>query len=377
MNNKKVKINLLLLAGIIAALSLTSCVEIEMRDADLYTKETGETEESAVRMLAPAEKENTVGTAPETEAEEEPENLTTVHMSFAGRITTDEKVITDAANRASDGKSYSFLKMYTGVYNAINGADLSVCSYAPAKNEEGENIVPPVESIGALYDMGLDMVNTSSKVEIGEYLSEYEMVELGSDSEAEIEEINGLRFAFLSVGGDSPVAATGDNMKSEVEYADFQSDVVVVYVNWDEGTKNADMKKISYDIASAGADIIIGNGSTLGGAEWLDTGDGTLTLAAYSLGNLVGTSESIEGLLGGVLELDVTANGEAIEISGASIIPTVVQYTADGGYQVFSLKDYSDEISEKHAMDGVTRSRLESVVKKAVSAEFLPDWLNG
>ncbi len=375
--NNKVKRNLLLLAGIISALSLTSCVEIEMREADLYTKETGETEEAAVRMLAPAERENTVGSAPETEAEEEPEELTKVHMSFAGRITTDEKVITDAANRASDGKSYSFLKMYTGAYNSVNSADLSACTYASAKDEDGENIAPPVESIGALYDMGLDMVNTSSEVEIGGYLSDYDMVELGSESEAVFENINGLNFAFLSVGGKSPVAATGESMKSEVEYADFQSDVVVVYVNWDEGAKSADMKKISYDIASAGADIIIGNGSTLGGVEWVDTGDGTLTLAAYSLGNLIGTSESIEGLLGGILEFDVTSNGESIEISGVSLAPTVVQYTADGGYQVFGLRDYSDELSEKHAMDGVTKNRLASVVKKAVSAEFLPDWLNG
>ena len=61
------------------------------------------------------------------------------------------------------------------------------------------------------------------------------------------------------------------------------------------------MKKI----AEAGADIIVGNGDNIGKIEWIDTGDGTLTLAAYSLGNILSPADDAQSLYGGILNLSV------------------------------------------------------------------------
>ena len=355
--------------------SLSSCIKIEMRESG--AEQQAEAEESASLMLNQAVKKYTVESAPDTQvqnsqAEEEREVIT---ISVCGDIVMDENIISDAANRATEGKSYSFLKMYTGVYNALSSADTAICTYSAAKNENGEPVNSPIESVGAIYDLGIDIVNADKSAGISEYLSEYELGELLPGSDALILEKNGLNISCLSlVEGSSDYAA-------EIEYADFVSDVVMVFIDWNDGTTDSEMKSTAIKLAEAGADIIIGNGKSLGGVEWLDTDDGTLTLAAYSLGNLIANSGEVSGLCGGILSFSVCYGNGSIEIDDVVLTPTLVHYTLDedsdpSGYQVFTFDSYRNELAGQHAVKDFSVEGLEAYIGRKVKSDFLPSYFS-
>lgn len=363
----------LILSAVLLA-SLSSCIKIEMRESN--AEEQVEAEESAPLMLTQATKKYTVESAPEAEAQnikaEEPREVVT--FAVCGDIVMDENIITDAANRASEGKSYSFLKMYTGVYNALSSADIAICTYSAAADENGEMVQSPIESVGAIYDLGIDAVNTDKGAGISGYLEEYELNELLPASDAVILEKNGLNIACLSFD-----ESTSD-YSADIEYADFVSDVVMVFVDWNDGTTEAEMKDTVRKIAEAGADVVIGNGRNLGGVEWLDTGDGTLTLAAYSLGHLLAASEDVSGLCGGILSFSICVGNGSIGIEDVLVTPTLIHYTSDEasdpvGYQVFTFDSYRDELALQHAVKDFTVEGLEAYVGRKVKSDFLPSYL--
>ncbi len=158
------------------------------------------------------------------------------------------------------------------------------------------------------------------------------------------------------------------------------SDIVIVFVDWEENTAEKDKAAVMRKIAEAGADIIVGNGDNIGKIEWIDTGDGTLTLAAYSLGNILSTADDAQSLYGGILNLSVEYGDGSIELSNVSLIPTVTHYVANeseevSGYQVFTFDAYNDELAGSHAVSDITMDKLKNSVKSVVSEDFLPDYL--
>ena len=353
--------------------SLSSCIKIEMRDSS--AEQQAEAEESATLMLTQATKKYTVESAPEADtqkaqAEDEREVIT---FSVCGNIVMDENIISDAANRATEGKSYSFLKMYTGVYNDISSADTAICTYSALNNENGEAVQSPIESVGAIYDLGIDVVNTDKSTGISGYLGEYELDEILPSSDAVIIENNGLNIACLSL------TESSSDYASEIEYAGFVSDIVMVFVDWNDGTTDTEMKNTAVKIAEAGADIIIGNGKSLGGVEWLDTGDGTLTLAAYSLGNILADSDNVSGLCGGILNFSICYGNGSIGIEDVVLTPTLIHYISDEdsdhtGYQVFTFESYRNELAEQHAVNDFSVEGLKAYIGKKVKSDFLPSY---
>lgn len=353
--------------------SLSSCIKIEMRESN--AEQQAEAEESATLMLTQATKKYTVESAPDADAQntQAEEARAVITFSVCGDIVMDENIISDAANRASEGKSYSFLKMYTGVYNALSSADTAICTYSSANGENGESVKSPIESVGAIYDLGIDIVNTDKSTGISDYLGEYELDELLPGSDALILENNGLNIACLSFEESS------SDYAAEIEYADFISDVVMVFIDWNDGTTDSEMRNTAIKMAEAGADIIIGNGKSLGGVEWLDTDDGTLTLAAYSLGNLLADSDEVSGLCGAILSFSVCYGNGSIGIEDVVLTPTLVHYTLDedsdpAGYQVFTFDSYRNELAGQHAVKDFSVEGLEAYIGRKVNSDFLPSY---
>lgn len=353
-------------------LSSVSCGMIEMRDSEV---ETEYEEETAVLMLSPAERKNTVETRTETEAAPKAEPATTVNLVFTGDLRVDSSIIDDAANRAGDGQSYSFLRMYTGIFRLVGEADIAMASYSAADVPFGADsaVNTPIESLAALSEVGYDVLDTSGAENDADILYEYDIIDIDANGDNSIKflESNGLKFAYVSV--DPEV----DTYTEDVEYADFMSDIVVASVNW-EDTAEADKKSIAVNLAEAGADVVIGNGNALEGIEWISASDGSKTLVAYSLGNLLATSNEVSELCGGILSMTVTARGDVLEIGSIVLEPSVVRYTTGGAdYQLVLLKNYGEELSADHAVSGATSEAFVSYVRKAVAAEFLTPDLRG
>ena len=364
MLHKSHKFQALLMAGAML-LSLNSCGLLEMRDCYV---ETEEAEDTAERMLAPAQRVNQVIQRPESEetsaapAAEEAKDVTVV---LTGDILIDSGIVKDAAEGAYDGQSYSFLTMYTGLYSCIHDADLAMMSYSTAEylaDRSEQN--PPVESAAALSDLGVDLLDTTGCSDMEASMEKQGIASISAaDDTFELVERNGITFAFLSA--DSVSEAVLENLES----AALMSDIAVVSVTWDENTASADMTSAVWTLAAAGADVIVGKGAGLGNVEWLDTGDGTRTLAAYSLGNILATSDETTDVLS--FTVTDTPNGKAI--GDVRLEPTFTHYTAEyRDYQVFRLGVYSDELAANHANSGVYTAVLADAVRSTVSAEFLP-----
>lgn len=358
-----------LIAAGVLLLSSASCGMIEMRDS---VSETEQQEESTALMLAPAERKNTVETRAETDAVaviEEP--AAEVELVFTGDLLIDESIISDAADRASDGKSYSFIRMYTGVFNQISGADIAMGYYSAADVPAGSSgeQKTPIESLAALADLGYDVLDTSNAANDAAVMEEYGVLDSDVSGDIMFVEREGLVFAYLSLD-----EADTDKVKLAAE----EADVVAASMNWSEDTTDEDRRNIAKELALAGADIIVGDGSELGGIEWINTGDGSPSIAAYSLGNLIATSDEPKELCGGLLELTVTEKDGEIKIDKAVFEPTVVRYTEGGtDYQLILLEGYNTDLSADHAVSGVNADSLLPYVRETVAAEFLKPGLRG
>ncbi len=372
--NSKKRILSLVSAGLLT-LASTSCGMIEMRDSNVDT-EVGEY--SADVMLAPAERYNYVETMSESmiETEEKAQEKKTIKVAVSGDIRIDDSIIKDAANRATEGKSYSFIRMFTGIYHSINNADISLGSFSTSDMPDGSENNTPVECIAALSELGYDVLDITdddgAETKNQDYGAAY--IDAASEENLNLREVDGVRFAFLAADiGAAPEYALSCSAE-DLEYADFISDILVVSVNWDEGMTDADKRSAAEKLAADGADVIIGDGDLLGSVEWIDAGDGTDTLAVYSLGNLLCTSDEYQDLCGGLLEFEVTVEGGTIGISGVKLNPTVVYYTTgNSDYQIFALESFSDDLTASHVTSGVCYDNMYALVDGIVSDEYLSE----
>ena len=360
----------------LSMLSLTSCGVIEMRSV---AEETTRGEADTALMLAPAGRVNEIEIRTEEQpAAEIPEEAPKTVISFtaAGDVRIDEDIIADAANRAAQGSTYSFLKIYSGVYRAIHDADVAVGNYSAAAAPyrcDDPSQTTPIESLAALAELGFEVLDTTGADLSGGYpqdMTEYGVANIHASAAGEdgvyTVEREGITIAFLAV--------EGTDMKEEtVAYADSVSDLVVVSANWKSGLTEKHKKTLSGRLAQAGADIILGSGNTLGSAEWLDTGDGTPTLAVYSLGNFVASAETAEDLCSGILSLDITLCEGVIALENVCIDPVILHYgEGNRSYQIFELSGYTDDISAIHAVKGVNAAVLSEKVSSILNDGFLP-----
>ena len=364
----------------LSMLSLTSCGVIEMRDA---AEEVTRGEADTTMMLAPAERANDIEIRTEEqhhfdiiEAEETPK--TVVSFAAAGDIRIDEAIITDAANRAAEGSTYSFLKIYSGVYRTIHDADVAVGNYSAAAAPYGvtdRKQTTPIESLAALSELGFEVLDTTGADRSAAYpldMAEYGIADIHTALTAEdavaVVERDGITIAFLAADGSAK-----NTMVQNIAYADSVADVVVVSADWKTGTSDKQKKNLAGTMAQYGADIILGSGETLGGAEWLDTGDGSPALAVYSLGNFVATAEEADRLCGGLLSLDITLCEDEITLENVCIEPIVIHYGEENrNYQIFELSGYADEISAMHAVKGMDVAVLTDKVSNLLNGGFLP-----
>lgn len=355
--------------------ALSSCSVIEMRDV---AEETTRGEANTAMMLAPAERTNEIEIRTdevEYDVVEEAEK-TVISLTATGDIRIDESIIADAANRASEGSTYSFLKIYSGVYRVVHDADVAVGKYSAAAspyNCSDETQTTPIESLAALTELGFEALDTtgidfSSKYESD--MEDYGIVEIcpekGYKNEVCTVEKDGVVISFVATDG-SVIETTVD----DIEYADSVSDVVVVSANWQHDASYDTKKSLAETMAKAGADVIIGSGDTLEGAEWID-GEGR-TLVAYSLGNFVATDDDVENLCGGILSLDITLCNDEVTLENVCIDPIIVHYNENKrNYQVFELSRYTKDISATHGIGELDIDSIKDRVSSLLNDSFLP-----
>ncbi len=381
--------------------SATSCNFLEMRDA---TSVISAREETVAPTLQQAERKSEVEKKNEAEFAAQDtagivvntdEPFATVSLAISGGIAADDNIRADAAARAREGQAYSFLTMYSGVYPLIQNADFAMTTMqGPVVNADPVENEIPVDAVTAMRELGFDLINVAGQYTLTEAgltssldaVNTEELATIGAyrDSidanDIRLYEKDGVTIAFLSFvetapAGESLVVPDLTDMtavEATVTYADLISDVVVVSVTWDADNNNR--RPIAMQLAEAGADVIVGNGTKLEKAEWLDTEDGTKTFVAYSLGNLLSDGDTRPGIISGILTMNIVVNNDgSISLSDTAVHPVVTHYTDNGnGYQVMEMSQYSNELAAVHMVKGLTQTSLREEVGKVISSDFLP-----
>lgn len=370
-------------AVITALLLLPSCGFLEMREAMPETEPASDGLLSQARRSAEAEGERSPGlqlyTTP-PEAEETP----SITFAFAGDILIDTFIISDAARKAGEGQSYSFLRTVSGVYRMLETADVTVGYDSSAVHPKGDTDPThrtPAEAIETLANAGYDLLNTLDWNDEEGLLEQYGVEDLsiapGGTNAVVIQE-EGITVSLLTVGGDAhPIGS--EEVNRQIGDAAENSDLVIVMADWNPGMSSGEQCAAAYYMAEAGADVIIGTGDTVGAVDWLNKNDGSESLAVYSLGNLLSTSAYYENLTGGILTFTAERRSSGrVAVKDVVLTPTFTHMEKGRReVQVFPLFSYRDELAKVHYIGGLTADTIVSYVRSIVPAVYLPNDYRG
>ena len=370
-------------AALLAALALTSCGVLEMREAAAPLPETNRSEDG---LLTPAGRSPAEEASPETavwipEAQEET-GPGPVTFAFAGDILIDTFIMSDAARRAGEGQSYSFVRSLSGIYTELNTADVTVGFDTTAehpKNDPDPTHRTPEEAVAAFAEMGYDVLDTFAWNDPNGMFPRYGLVCLttapASGEEYLVLTEGGLRYALYAVGGGDPEREIGSEAAlGHIAEAAAEADLVIVLADWDGDMTHDEQCAASYYMAEAGADVIVGTGDSIGPVDRLRTEDGTYSLVAYSLGTVLSTGGRWDALLGGILTFTAVPDGDGVyTVTDPILTPTFTHYNEKKQeYQVFPLSGYGDELAAEHGVSGFTTGGLRGYVRNIVPLEYLP-----
>ena len=371
------------IAAVLSAfLLLPSCGVLEMREAQPETEAASDGLLSQARRSAEAEDKSPglqlYATPPEVE--ENP----TLTFAFAGDILIDTFIISDAAKKAGAGQSYSFLRTVSGVYRILETADVTVGFDSSAVHPKGDNDPThrtPSEALETLSNAGYDVLNTLEWNDGDELLGQYGIRSVNTAADGVNSVLiseNDLTVALLTVGGEAyPIGS--ESVNSQIARSSEESDLVIVMADWNEGMTSGEQCAAAYYMAEAGADVIVGTGYTVGAVDWLDKNDGTESLVAYSLGNLLSTSPYYENLTGGILTFTAEKRSSGkVAVKDVTLTPTFTHMEKGRSeVQVFPLSSYRDELAKVHYIGGLTADFLTSYVRSVVPAVYLPKEYRG
>ena len=381
----------------------------------------------SIKKLEQAGKEET--TADQTPDEEEISNYVT--FLALGQNLMNDSVIN--SGKQEDG-SYNYDYIFNGITGYLQEADLSALCQGSVigGNSLGISGYPqfnaPEELCDAVANAGIDTVamanvrvNNLGSAAVSTCLSVWhskapEVQVLGIHDSAEenhytIIEKNGLKIAFLDYtavintaisneeaykidffgnysGGSADLQTLSDATKADLDAAAKASDFVVVFASWgleDTHEISATQERFAKQLTEAGADLIIGNRPNyLQKVEWVAADNGNRALCFYSLGNLISSETTPDGLLGGIAKVGIKVeNGlTVIDEENTGLIPVVTQYTYSGSGNEVQVEGavpftaYTDEMAAAHGIivkKGITFNRdvLQQILNGSVDAGFI------
>ena len=182
-----------------------------------------------------------------------------------------------------------------------------------------------------------------------------------------------------------------ERIEADVNAIKDQCDAILVSMHW--GTEynffpNDEQKEYAQFLADLGVDIVLGTHThTLQPVEWIEGQDGHQTLVAYSLGNFISGMLEEDSQLGGMLTCDFKKDGSEWSIQNVTLVPLMNHYETTNQkniidtrekFTVYRLKDYTDELAKKHALQGyngitISKERMQEKVKERVGSHIQID----
>ena len=252
------------------------------------------------------------------------------------------------------------------------GFGIAACGFAQAYSIGKDGVE---DTLSALSRQGISAIGIRSENDPGR---------------PEVKEVKGVKVAFVQYtatiasktrksmekDGTSGMVPEAEPtlVSEEIDAARAQgAEAVIVLVNWGKTGKEPDktLRQLAEDIALAGADLIIGNGSHVPqNAEYLSGQDGKSVLCVWSLGTLLsGDRSNTKRTSGYLFHVTVKANGRGgADILNPEYTPVYTwKYKQDGRYY------YRCIASDGEAPDGMDSEQRKAMAK---SAETVQNILN-
>ena len=144
-----------------------------------------------------------------------------------------------------------------------------------------------------------------------------------------------------------------NKMSEEINALRPLCDFLIVSMHWGQEyllEPDSFQRSIALFLAEHNVDLIIGHHPhVLQPVVFLDRPDGKRTLCFYSLGNLVSNQREKERILGALMLVTFTKEGERLFISNSGILPVVCHFERYfTNTKVYPLYSYSQELLDKH-----------------------------
>lgn len=412
MNNKAVKVFLsviLALVLVIGGVAVGNTIkngrqEVKPAAAPVFGTKNKEKGEGQDDLTEPPAQSTTEAPAP-----------VTLRMLSVGDNLIHDGIFEQAQKRAG-GSGYDFSFCYARIKDTVAAADIATINQetivANSYDPSGYPLFNSPDELGqAVVNTGFDVVNLANnhmldKTSKGlsqaiDFWDGTRLVRTGAYKNAEdlnrVEYIekNGIKIGLvgitqytngLSLPSDSPLKyiLTTDEatIERKIKAAKDACDVVLVNVHWGSEyttTPSQDQKNLAKKMASWGANVIIGHHPhVLQPMEWIDNGDGTRTLVAYSLGNFISQQNTAARVIGGMVHYNITKDFISGKVTVSDVrFETIVTHYVSGSHdvQIYPLSQYSDTLAKKQAarikQSDFSVAYIEDFVKDVIPAEFL------
>lgn len=348
---------------------------------------------------------------PEVEAYIEPYD---VRILGVGDNLIHSSIFLQAAKRSTLG-TYDFWFAYENMQSYIQEADIASInqetmlarSFAPSGYPRFNS---PVQMADTIRDLGFDVVSLSNNhmYDVGEqglketlellkwdygfmvsgaYLSQEDYLSIPVRTIGDVvvgfvattQTTNGLSLPSNStlVGSVTANDAQTTEFLAQIKRATQVADIVVANIHW--GTEYTHTPTtFQYNLAQqaieAGVDIIFGHHPhVIQPVEFITRSDGTQGVVCYSLGNFISTQDQATRMIGGMLDVTLSVQGEDISISEVQFLPVITHYGAGvSNVQVYPYDLYTKELANAHGLKAVTYPFIYKTVTSVVAGEFLP-----
>ncbi len=326
--------------------------------------------------------------------------------------------IYEQAHKRAGGNGYDFALCYQNIAATVSAFDVATInqetiiasSYQPSgypmfnsPREVGDEIVKAGFDVIAMANNHMLDKTSKGLAEAIDYWDSQPVVRTGAYKNAEdlnrVEfiEKNGMKIGLVGVtqytnGLSLPqnselkiiYSADEDVIKSKIENAKKECDMVLVNVHWGneyQTSPTQDQRNLAQKMSDWGADVIIGHHPhVIQPVEFITRADGTRTLVAYSLGNFISQQNTPARVVGGMISYNVTKNtaSNTVEISDVRFIPIVTHYVRGvDDVQIYMLSQYNDTLAKKQAgrlkESGFSISYINDFVSKIIDPQFLSD----
>lgn len=148
-----------------------------------------------------------------------------------------------------------------------------------------------------------------------------------------------------------------EKIEADAAYSEENADFTIAFMHW--GTEYSSkpdeaQKTLALKMCEWGVDLIVGSHPhVIEPVEWVESENGNKMLVYYSLGNFVSRQVKANNLLGGIADVDLHYDGEAVKIDDFEFVPIVTHYdVTHTKFAVYQLSEYTNELAAGHGVAG-------------------------